>query len=172
MTTELDKLHRNIRAWLAFFIVALLLSGLTAFPLQSGSELLLLIAGEGSRLGTVFPALASWLDFVNKGLVEAGAAYPFLAYGTDWLAYAHIVIAVAFIGPWRDPVRNVWVIEFGMIACVGVIPLALICGPIRGIPFFWQLIDCSFGVFGVLPLWVVHRMIRRLERERAKNEDG
>lgn len=50
-----------------------------------------------------------------------------------------------------------------MIACAGIIPLALICGPIRGIPFFWTLIDMSFGVFGVIPLYVVLRKIRRLE---------
>jgi hypothetical protein len=59
-----------------------------------------------------------------------------LAYGTDWLAFAHLVIAIAFLGPLKDPVRNIWVVEFGMIACLLVIPLALICGPIRGIPFY------------------------------------
>lgn len=52
---------------------------------------------------------------------------------------------------------------FGMIACAGIIPLALICGPIRGIPFWWSVIDMSFGVFGVIPLIVVRRMIKRLE---------
>jgi len=41
----------------------------------------------------------------------SGDGYPFIAYGTDWLAFAHFVIAIAFIGPWRDPVRNVWVVE-------------------------------------------------------------
>ncbi|HZF87838.1 hypothetical protein [Streptomyces sp.] len=41
-------------------------------------------------------------------------------------------------------------------------PLALICGPLRGIPFWWSLIDMSFGVFGVIPLHVVRRDIKRL----------
>ncbi|MER7814222.1 hypothetical protein [Streptomyces sp. NPDC096153] len=63
----------------------------------------------------------------------------------------------------RDPVRNIWVVEFGVIACSGIIPLALICGPIRGIPFGWTVIDVSFGVFGVIPLLAVRRMIKRLE---------
>jgi hypothetical protein len=40
-----------------------------------------------------------------------------------------------------------------MIACVAIIPLAFICGPIRQIPFYWRLIDCSFGVFGIIPLY-------------------
>jgi hypothetical protein len=73
------------------------------------------------------------------------------------------VIAVAFLGPYRDPVRNVWVVEFGMIACAGIVPLALICGPVRGIPFWWSVIDMAFGVFGVIPLYVVRQKIRRLE---------
>jgi hypothetical protein len=33
-----------------------------------------------------------------------------------------------------------------------VLPLALICGPLRGIPIYWRLIDCSFGVLGAVPL--------------------
>jgi hypothetical protein len=55
-----------------------------------------------------------------------------------------------------------------MIACVLVLPLALICGPIRGIPFGWRLIDCCFGIFGILPLWLCWRDIRALERIEAE----
>lgn len=88
---------------------------------------------------------------------------PFLLYGTDWLAFAHLVIAVFFYGVHRDPVRNVWIVEAGMIACAGIVPLALICAPIRGIPVWWSLIDMSFGVFGVIPLLILRRMIKRLE---------
>ena len=77
------------------------------------------------------------------------------------------MIAVAFWGPLRDPVRNVWVVQFGMIACAAIVPLAVICGPIRGIPPWWTLIDISFGVLGIIPLLVAYRLIRRLERESA-----
>ena len=56
----------------------------------------------------------------------------------DWLAFAHLVIAVAFLSPFIDPVRNKWIIAFGWIACGGVIPLALIAGHIRGIPIAWR----------------------------------
>jgi hypothetical protein len=62
----------------------------------------------------------------------------------------------------QDPVRNLWVVEFGIIACALVIPLALVCGPIRGIPFWWQMIDCSFGVCGLIPLLIARSMILRL----------
>jgi hypothetical protein len=149
--------------WLVFFIVALAVSGLTAFPLEAE----LRIASDLVHAVQVAPgALTEWIDRVRDALIATNDEYPFLAYGTDWLAFAHLVIAVAFIGPLRDPVRNIWVIQFGMIACVGVIPLALIAGAVRHIPLGWQLVDMSFGVFGIIPLLIVYRLIRRLERER------
>ncbi|HON08072.1 MAG TPA: hypothetical protein PLW02_08245, partial [Verrucomicrobiota bacterium] len=99
---------------------------------------------------------------VRDALIETNAKYPFIAYGTDWLAFAHFVIAVAFIGPLRDPVKNVWVIEFGMIACILVVPFALVMGGVRGVPLGLRFIDCSFGIFGIIPLWLCHRQIKRL----------
>ncbi len=165
--SERDALARGIRRWLVFFIVCLVLSGLTAFPLVTelrwGEELL-----RSTPVPEHLPALMEWVTRVSEGLATIDRDQPFMLYGTDWLAFAHLVIAVAFYGPYRDPVRNIWVIEFGMIACAGIIPLALICGPIRGIPFWWSVIDMSFGVFGVIPLLIVRRMIKRLEvLERA-----
>ncbi len=153
---------RQVRILLALFIVALVLSGLTAFPLAWEVRLLNSWFGEGTAVGAMAPGVAEWLSRVREALEVSYGQYPFLAYGTDWLAFAHLVIAVAFVGPLRDPVKNVWVVEFGMIACVLVVPLALICGPIRGIPVFWRLIDCSFGVFGLLPLWMVRSRIGKL----------
>lgn len=90
------------------------------------------------------------------------ARYPWLAYGTDWLAFGHLVIALFFVAPWRDPVRNAWVLKVGLVACAGVIANALICGPMRGIPFYWQLIDCSFGVLGALPLLYCLHLSKRM----------
>ncbi|GAA3491779.1 hypothetical protein GCM10018987_58620 [Streptomyces cremeus] len=133
--------------WLIFFIVCLVLSGLTAFPLVTELNWLADVL-KSSPLSDAMPGFTEWIERCREGLVATQAKYPFILYGTDWLAYAHLVIAVAFHGPYRDPVRNIWVIEFGMIACAGIIPLALVCGPIRGIPFGWSLIDMAFGVFG------------------------
>jgi hypothetical protein len=110
------------------------------------------------------PALHTWLRRVHEALAITNQTYPFLAYGTDWLAFAHLVFAVAFIGPLRDPVRNRWVLVFGVIACIGVFPLALIAGPVRGIPLYWRLIDCSFGAFGIIPLLMCLRYVRQIER--------
>ena len=158
-------LLRRIRIWLVLFIIGLALSGLTAFPLQR--ELVLVnhimgIAPAPPSGGE--PELHTWLRRVMEGVVNTNRDYPFLAYGTDWLAFGHLVIAMAFIGPLRDPVRNKWIFTFGVLACAGVIPLALIAGQIRGIPFYWRLIDMSFGVFGVLPLLLCLGCVRRLER--------
>ena len=148
---------RRIRLLILGFIVGLALSGLTAFPLTWELNILVNRFGQGDG------GLATWLRTVHQGLTETDAKYPFIAYGTDWLAFGHIVIATAFVGPFRDPVKNKWIIEWGMIACVAVPFLALIAGPIRGIPFGWCLIDCSFGVVGFFPLWFVLREINILE---------
>jgi hypothetical protein len=157
-------LLRRIRFWLALFMIGLVLSGITAFPLRTELGWLdgVLHMRSLRRIGQS-TGLAPWIDRVENGVSETDARYPFLAYGTDWLAFAHLVIAVAFIGPYIDPIPNKWVITFGLIACAGVIPLALIAGAIRGIPFGWRLIDCSFGVFGAVPLLLSRRSILALE---------
>ena len=113
--TEVDHLRR-IRFWLGLFIVGLVLSGVTAFPLQAESSSLVSLAHSGFLRPIVeFTGLGAWIERVNEGLIAMNVRYPFLAYGTDWLAFAHLVIAVAFIGPFIDPVRNKWVISFGLI---------------------------------------------------------
>ena len=152
---------RSIRLLLVLFVAALVLSGLTAFPLVWELRVLTAWCGEGTAIGAALPGLAYWLTYVREGLETTGREYPFLAYGTDWLAYAHLMIAIAFWGPIKDPVRNIWVVEFGMIACLCVIPLAMICGSVRGIPLYWRLIDCSFGVIGIIPLALVRRLVLR-----------
>ena len=161
---------RRIRVWLILFVIGLVLSGITAFPLQRETALLnqiFQVAPTAPPTGE--PALHSWLRRVHEGIVETNRTYPFMAYGTDWLAFAHIVIAIAFIGPFIDPVRNKWVLQFGIIACAGVIPLALIAGPIRGIPPYWRLIDCSFGVIGVVPLLICLHHVLKLEDDAQRS---
>ncbi len=151
-----QKLLLRIRLGILFFIVALVLSGVTAFPIET--ELHALMARRGQM-----PAwMAAFITKTYEGIRNTNQQYPMLAYGDDWLAFAHIVIAMAFIGPLRDPVRNIWVIEWAMLACVAILPLALIAGPIRSIPFYWQCLDCSFGLFGIIPLWIVRRWIKQL----------
>ena len=157
---------RRIRCWLAIFIIGLVLSGITAFPLETELRWLVSLLHAGWLRPTAeFTGVLQWIERVSYALRATNAHYPFLAYGTDWLAFAHLVIAVAFVGPYIDPVRNKWVITFGLIACAGVVPLALIAGAIRGIPFPWRLIDCSFGILGSVPLFLCWSSIRVLERD-------
>ena len=110
--------------------------------------------------GLVPGFVASWLTTVSRG-VHAQA--PFLAYGTDWLAFAHFAIAIAFLGALRDPVRNRWLFRYGLILCVLVPPWAFVFGSLRGIPWWWRLVDSSFGLLGALPLWACARWVSELE---------
>jgi hypothetical protein len=162
---------RRIRICLAIFIAGLVLSGVTAFPLQSELHWLVSALHKSILLGTVQSIhLLPWLERVEAALAATNDRYPFLGYGTDWLAFAHLVIAVAFIGPYVDPVRNKWIITFGLIACAGVIPLALIAGQVRGIPIGWRLIDCSFGILGSIPLWICLKSIHSIEQSQRETQ--
>lgn len=152
----------RVRAFLWLFIISLVVSGATAIPLETELGMLTRWAGDASET-------AKWFLRVRDALIDTNARYPFIAYGTDWLAFGHFVIALAFIGPLRDPVKNIWVIEFGMTACVLVVPFALLMGGVRGIPFGWRLIDCSFGVFGIIPLWYCRRQIKALAKLAGKS---
>ncbi|HEX7846638.1 MAG TPA: hypothetical protein VF476_12625 [Chitinophagaceae bacterium] len=156
----MEKTKKQIKAWIIFFMIALFLSGLTAIPLETGLAFLSKFFPIGSPIG-------DWLDKVYMALHNTNSQYPFLAYGYDWLAFAHFVLALLFIGPLKDPVRNKWVIEFGMIACVLIIPFALIAGHFREIPFWWRLIDCSFGVIGLIPLNTCLKKINQLEKSKV-----
>lgn len=161
------SLLRSIRVWLAIVILGLFLSGVTAFPLQHELDFVVRIAAH-LNLAEHAPALNDWFLRVDHALADTNARYPFLAYGTDWLAFAHIVIAVLFVGPYLDPIRNKWVITWGLINCVGIFFLALIAGPIRGIPVYWRLIDCSFGAVCGAILLLIRSKIRLLELHLAR----
>ena len=147
------------------FIFGLIVSGVTAFPLLWELKILTKILGVSEAVSPEgYTGLQHLVLVVRWGLEEMYGKYPWIAYGTDWLAFAHLALAVFFIGPLVDPVRNVWVVYAGLSACLAVIPLALICGPLRGLPFYWQLIDCSFGVFGALPLLYCLSLTKRMNQ--------
>jgi hypothetical protein len=161
-------LLRRIRVLTWFFIIGLVISGATAIPLVSEVDALVKYSGAEhiANVSDAPPAWAHWLLNVQQALHENSSRYPFLFYGMDWLAFGHFVIAIAFIGALREPVRNAWLFTFGMIACVCVVPYALVCGAARGIPVWWRLVDCSFGVIGFVPLWFCKRWTAELERNQ------
>ena len=155
------KLRRRIKSCLWTVIIGLAVSGVTAFPLETELKFLSDHVSSSSMMGT-------WLHATYRAVKTTNQQFPTLSYGTDWLAFAHLVLAVLFVGPLRDPVKNIWVIQFGMIACVGVFPLAFIAGSIRCISFFWQLIDCLFGVIGIIPLYLSYKYVRQIESNKKK----
>jgi hypothetical protein len=153
MRSRSASLLFRYRLSLGLFIVGLIASGLTAFPLRV--ELSTLSRFLGIADPSSYPNMHGprhWIGFVYFGLEQTYSRFPFFGYATDWLAFGHLVIAAFFVAPFIAPKRNSWVLYVGLAACAGVIVIALICGPIRGIPFGWRLIDCSFGVVGAIPL--------------------
>jgi hypothetical protein len=159
------------RAKIMLGVVAfgLFVSGVTVWPaiseLKTGVHL---FWGDGEPTGVlrVFVARAiHGLEFVD-------ANYPFLLYAHDWLAFAHIMLAILFAGAIRDPVRNIWIVQCGLIMCALIPVLAGICIPLRGLPMIWFWIDSAFAPAAALPLWIALRDIRRVEKlskETARN---
>jgi hypothetical protein len=87
---------RRIRIWLAVFIAGPVFSGITAFPLQTELSWLDSILHSRSFYNAAQSTrLLPWIECVSQALYDTNAHYPFLACGTDWLAFAHLVIAVA-----------------------------------------------------------------------------
>ncbi|MGC3988757.1 MAG: hypothetical protein QM796_03525 [Chthoniobacteraceae bacterium] len=166
---ETRSLLFRFQVVIAAFMVGLILSGVTAFPLLSEMKLLTQWLGVGAATSTAgHSGVVFWILTVRFGLEDMYQHYPWIAYGTDWLAFAHLVIAIFFIGPLLQPRGSRSVLWAGVVACASVIPLALIAGPIRGIPFYWRLIDCSFGICGVVPLLYCLQLLRKMESSEIK----
>jgi hypothetical protein len=152
---------KTIQRWLLVFIIVLFISGLTVLPAELELKTALSMVPQNS-------IVYNWLDKILDAYVSVAMHKNFLLYGYDWLAFAHFVLAILFIGPYKDPVKNIWVIEFGMIACVLILPFAFIAGGIRGIPIWWRLVDCSFGVFGFLLLAWCYRHVNLIIHEQKE----
>lgn len=163
-----SRLKRTLLAYrlsLSLFIAGLVLSGLTAFPLLRELSILCRWLGIGDPPYESASGFRAWIAFVSYGLERTYAAFPFVGYGTDWLAFGHLIIALFFIGPFRDPIRNAWVLRCGLFSCAAVVPLALICGQVRQIPLAWRLLDCSFGIVGAIPLLYCLHLTKKLSNQ-------
>ena len=159
----MTKLFRQVRVLTVCFIIVLTISGLTAFPVYSELEWMI--------NSNIFPrdsVLYRWIYHVWIGVKNTNEEYPFIFYGFDWLAFAHLIIAVLFIGVYQHPVRNRWIVQWAMISCIGVLPIAFIAGRLRGIPIYHVLIDCSFALIGLIPLRIMQVKINELKRFRVK----
>ena len=160
----------RFRITLAGFIAGLLISGLTAFPLLQELELGVNWLGLQDATSPIgHTGLDFWILTIRFGLADTYSRYPWIAYGTDWLAFGHIIIALFFIGPLLKPAESRSALYAGIAACILVIPLALICGSIRGIPLYWRMVDCSFGVIGILPLLYCLRLLPRISPNETRH---
>jgi hypothetical protein len=147
---------KSIRTLLLIFIICLFISGLTAIPVHTELGLLEQLFPTDSPIGF-------WIIKVHAAYIQVNEQHPFLLYGYDWLAFAHFILSILFIGILRDPIKNTWVIQFGMISCVLIIPFAFTAGYFRGIPIGWRLIDCSFGIVGFLLLQMIMWRIKKMD---------
>ncbi|MBI3886293.1 MAG: hypothetical protein HY302_11270 [Opitutae bacterium] len=159
----MPSLLTRYRLSLGVFLAGLVSSGLTAFPLLAELRLLASLLGiDAPERYADYHGLRHWIAYVLIGLEQTYAKFPFVGYGTDWLAFGHLAIAVFFIRPFWRPLESDWVLRCGLVCCAGIFPLALIAGQVRGIPLYWRLIDCSFAVLGALPLRYCLRLTRRM----------
>src|SRR5439155_17561124 len=109
------SLLKRIRFVTWLFIIGLVISGATALPVVSEVDVLARVVGAGEPSSSVGNSqVGQWLSYVQRALHQTQAEFPFLFYGTDWLAFGHFIIALAFAGALRDPVRNRWLFTFGM----------------------------------------------------------
>lgn len=151
------------RVALTLFLLGLVFSGLTAFPLLTEIRLLAGWLGTGDPANyQALTGLPHWIAFVQLGLEQTYAKFPFFGYGTDWLAFGHLASAAFFIRPLTKPADSGWVLKTGLCICAAVIPTAFIAGGVRGIPVFWRCLDASFGVFGSIPLFYCLGLTREM----------
>jgi hypothetical protein len=151
---------KRAKLMLTIVVFGLLVSGVTVWPAVSELKLAVSIVwGDAEPSGVLHRFVLRAIE----GLESVEAQYPFMLYAHDWLAFAHIVLAILFAGAIRDPVRNVWVVHCGLIMCALVPVLAGICIPIRGLPLRWFWIDFAFAPAAGVPLWIALRDIRRAE---------
>jgi len=160
------KLKRRIRLYLTIFILGLVFSFQMTIFVEPELEWFNKTFGHNTLMGRAFPPIADWLSQLQVSITETYENYPVITYCMDWLAFAHIVLIVIFLGAVRNPSKNKWIIQSGIIACIFMIPFALFCGTLRGIPYYWLLIDCSFAVLGIIPLALAHHNLQTLEKSR------
>ena len=155
------KLRRKIKTAIIITIIGLLLNGISAVPLRTELNILL------SNPQVLPKFLSDWWTYVAHGLNETTAHYAFMRYGFDWLAFAHLLIAIAFIGPLKDPIKNEWVIQWGMIASGLSVLMAFGWERVRSIPVWWSLIDALIAIAAFLVLWFCNKWIKQLKKSMA-----
>ncbi|MBP5220839.1 MAG: hypothetical protein J6034_09120, partial [Bacteroidaceae bacterium] len=88
------KILKKIRGIIVFFMIALALSGITAFPIETELNTFFSVTGINSESVKDDPEIFKFLHYIKENVTETNQKAPQLAYGCDWLAFAHLVIAL------------------------------------------------------------------------------
>lgn len=153
-----SQLRRKIKIAIIITIIGLLLNGVSAVPLRSELKILL------SNPDVLPQFLRDWWAYVNTGVNETTNKYNFMRYGFDWLGFAHLLIAIAFIGPLKDPVKNEWVVRWGMIASALSVVMAIGFERLRSIPLWWSFVDALIAIVAFVILWLCNKWIQELKK--------
>jgi hypothetical protein len=155
---------RRVRVMLGIVAAGLFVSGMTCYFLPWELRTVIdAVWGRGEGARTWMPQMHAFILKMEQAVLLVRRDYPELFLGTDYLGFAHVLLAILFFGAMRDPARNIWVIQFGLIASVLVIPAAFFFGSLRGAPFLHYLVDSSFGTGAVIFLYAAYRGARSLE---------
>ena len=142
--------------------IGLVISGVTAFFIPQGLSFL----ANVTQAAIPDHHLSHWILSLENIALTLDTHAPSFWYGCDWLAFAHILFALLFQGLYKDPVRNYWLIDFGLIACILILPTAFIMGEIRQIPLIWRVLDCGFGFIAAIVLYRIKTLTQELINQR------
>lgn len=140
-------------------MAGLVIAGATAFFIPWGVDLIVTHSPLPKWINQT-----AWLNYVLNGVIQIDKSFDFIWYGTDWMAFAHLLFAILFYGLYKDPIRNKWLVSFGLIACVAIAPIAIGFGHLRGIPLIWQFLDMAFGVIAGAFLLRIKSLIQSIEK--------
>ena len=164
MTPLAQHQLRKVRLLILLFIIGLVLSGITAMPVQTQLDIAAKCFGVENLTppATDHSAFIQWLVKVRAEVTRLNVQAPYIFYGFDWLAFGHISVAIAFIWAYRDPIQHRFLFNYGLVLCALIPPWAILTGTIRGIPGWWMLIDCSFAILGSIPLLLCKILIESM----------
>ncbi len=157
------------RAGTAILAVGLILSGLTCYFLPW--ELDFIVRTMEALSFPEIPLFRDMYLFVahtREGLGFVVEGYPQMLLGTDYLGFAHVLLGLLFLGAMADPARNVYVLRFGVLCCLLVIPAAFFFGQLRGAPILHRFGDASFGVIALVFTVYALKAAERLEKENGR----
>lgn len=156
-----QKILKRVQLWLLLFVLGLGVSLQMVWLVVPEIQWLNGTFGAGTAWSDAYPMLGDWLAVLETSILETYRTYPVIVYCMDYLVFAHIVLIIALLGAVRDPVKNVWVIQFGMIGCGLMIPFTFGMGYLRGIPWFWLCLDSMFVWLGFIVLMMAYRGIKK-----------